>query len=158
MKTGAKFSIDRVYRYSLHRIWNSTKPRLAYVLLNPSTADETSDDATIKRCITRAFLLDFGAVEILNLFALRSTDPHNLLTAQDPIGPDNDAAILEGILRAKLVICGWGTPGSFRDRGPAVLHLIRTAGFIPHALKTNSDGSPSHPLYLKYSLSPFPLA
>jgi hypothetical protein len=158
MITGATFSEDRFYRYHLWRHWNPQKPTLVYVLLNPSTADELRDDPTIKRCIVRGFQLDFGGIEILNLFAMRSTYPHSLSTAPDPVGPANDAMIALKCRAAGMVICGWGKTGNLYNRAQGVLALIRDVGAVPHALKLNTDGTPQHPLYLKYSLTPFPLA
>lgn len=157
MKIGATFSPDRFFRYSLYRIWNESCPQLTYVLLNPSKADEVADDPTIKRCVVRAMNRGFGGIEVVNLFAMRSTYPYSLATAPDPIGPENNLAIIHGVQRAELVICGWGKTGKLRDRGEIVLSLIRSAGRIPHALKLNADGSPQHPLYLSYSLQPFPM-
>jgi hypothetical protein len=157
VKIGATFSPDRFYRYSLFRIWNESCPRLTYVLLNPSQADEVKDDPTIKRCVARAINGGFGGIEVVNLFAMRSTYPYSLSTAPDPIGPDNDGAIVHAARNATLVVCGWGKTGGLKNRADAVLALIRAAGAIPHALKLNADGSPQHPLYLPYSKKPFPI-
>lgn len=158
MKLGAKFSPDRLYRYSLHRIWNDSRPLLLFVLLNPSTADETRDDPTIKRCIARAINTGFGGVEIVNIFAWRSIYPKSLLTCDDPVGPENDHAIRRATERSQMVICGWGKHGELHDRGRVVLKLIRSASRVPHALKLNADGTPRHPLYLGYSIKPFPMS
>ena len=158
MNSGAIFSADRFYRYSLFRYWNPNLPKLTYVLLNPSRADEVMDDPTVKRCVVRAFLLDFGAIEIVNLFAMRSTYPYSLVTAPDPIGPLNEISIANAIRNSKLTICGWGKNGKLRDQGEIVLNQIRFLGQIPHALKLNKDGSPQHPLYLSYKIKPFPMA
>ncbi len=38
------------YRYLLWRTWDETCPRLLWVLLNPSKADEQTDDPTLRRC------------------------------------------------------------------------------------------------------------
>src|ERR1700691_893264 len=59
MRMGAVFSPCRRYRYALWREWGVLPgmPDKGYVLfvgLNPSTADETRDDATIRRCIAFA--------------------------------------------------------------------------------------------------------
>lgn len=158
MKLGARFSDDRLYRYNLYRIWNDAAPILVFVFLKPSTATETRDDPTIKRCIARAMNAGCGGIEVVNLFAWRSTYPTNLVTAPDPVGPENDRAILQAVGRARCtVICGWGRAGELYDRGKEVLELIRGMGCTPHALKLNADGSPRHPLYLSYKLRPFPI-
>jgi len=158
MKSGATFSADRKYRYTLFREWHSKRPRLLFALLNPSTADENRNDPTITRCIARAINSGYGSVEIVNIFAWRSTKPRNLYPLINP-GSDaaNDRAIVQACGRAELVICGWGTHGLLHDRGAAVLELIRSAHRIPHALKMNEDGTPQHPLYLAYTLQPFPI-
>jgi hypothetical protein len=157
MKLGAKFSSDRKYRWSLHRIWQPSAPLVCYVLLNPSTADESINDPTVSRCQTRASIARFGGLLVVNIFAWRSTDPAELYEIADPVGFANDNAILEAAVLADLVVCGWGKHGALHDRGREVLSLIRSAGKVPHALQINSDGSPEHPLYLSYKLQPKPI-
>lgn len=158
MKTGATFSADRRYRWTLHRIWQPRAPLVCYVLLNPSTADETKNDPTVSRCQARALNAGFGGLLVVNIFAWRSTDPAELYQVADPVGKNtNDFFIYSAALRADLVVCGWGKHGALRDRGEKVLELIRSAGKVPHALRINSDGSPEHPLYLSYKLEPKPI-
>lgn len=53
----------------------------------------------------------FGALEVLNLFPLRSTDPDGLVTHPAPLGdwPDrNNGAIMDAIDNSAVVICAWG--------------------------------------------------
>lgn len=158
MKLGAEFSPDRKYRWSLYRIWQPKNPLACYVLLNPSTADEFSNDPTVSRCQVRALNAGFGGLLVVNIFAWRSTDPVALYHAADPVGGlSNDMAILAAARKSKLVVCGWGKHGALQDRGKKVLELIRSAGKVPHALRINSDGSPEHPLYLSYKLQPQPI-
>ncbi len=94
------------YRYTLWRIWDEHKPRVLFVLLNPSTANAIQDDATLRRCIHFARSWSYGSLEIVNLFALRATNPIHLRQAADPIGPCNDLYIREAAARATLLICG----------------------------------------------------
>jgi hypothetical protein len=157
MKLTANFSPDRKYRWSLHRIWQPAAPLVCYVLLNPSTADETTNDPTVSRCQTRALNDGYGGLIVVNIFAWRSTNPTALYEIADPVGADNDAAILTAARNSRMVVCGWGKHGALRDRGREVLELIRSAGKMPHALRINSDGSPEHPLYLSYKLQPKPI-
>lgn len=152
--TGATFSPCRRYRYRLWRVWDETKAPAVFVMLNPSTADEVENDPTVERCARRAKSMGFGGLRVANIFALRSTDPVALYSEADPVGPDNDLAILESIAGAGLVVCAWGGHGKLNGRGDAVLNLIRGAGSIPHYLKINSDGTPKHPLYVGYSVQP----
>jgi len=152
--TGAAFSPCRRYRYRLWRVWDETKAPAVFVMLNPSTADEVENDPTVERCARRARAMGFGGLRVANIFALRSTDPSALYSDGDPVGPDNDTAILESIAGAGLVVCAWGGHGRLNGRGDAVLALIRGAGAIPNYLKINSDGTPGHPLYVGYSVQP----
>lgn len=156
MKTGAYFSPDRKYRYSLFRIWQPAASLVSYVLLNPSTADETTNDPTVSRCQVRAINAGFGGLIVVNIFAWRSTYPVNLYQAADPVGPENDVFIDRAVRESELVVCGWGKHGAYQDRGREVVKLIRSAGRTPHALRINADGSPEHPLYLSYKLQPIP--
>lgn len=51
MEKSAILSADRKYRYVLNRIWDETKSTVVFIGLNPSTADEETDDQTIRKCI-----------------------------------------------------------------------------------------------------------
>ena len=91
------WSPDRVHRYFLRRpagMLDRDKPVIAFVLLNPSTADEVKDDPTVAKCRRYAAGWGYGEVIVLNAFAYRATDPKNMRAHPDPIGPDNDATIL----------------------------------------------------------------
>jgi hypothetical protein len=152
--SGAVISGCGRYRYHLWRSANEVGGTVLFVLLNPSVADAIKDDPTITRCQVRAAMWGFSRLEVVNLYALRSTDPAALAASEDPVGPDNDRWILESAARADLVICGWGNNALDRKRPAEVLALIRQAGRTPCALQINADGSPAHPLYLSYALSP----
>ncbi len=146
----ASFSEDRRYRYTLHIIWDSSAPPMTWVMLNPSTADEVQDDTTIRRCQRFARREGCGGVVILNLFALRSTDPDGLLDVDDPHGPINDSIVGMMTLDAKAkgwpVVAAWG----------AWPHVERSHVYAPLAngardllcLGTTKGGAPRHPLYV----------
>ena len=132
-----------------------TRGAVAFVGLNPSTADETLDDPTIRRCKRFARDWGFGRLVMANAYAWRSTDPDGLWSVDDPAGPDNNAH-LEAIARdVELVVCAWGVHAK-PDRVAAVLAVLARAGRQPHALRTTKSGAPSHPLYLPASLTPVP--
>lgn len=152
-QTGAVFSSCNKYRYRLWRTWNEKAPAV-FVMLNPSTADEIVNDPTVERCERRAHVMGYGGLRVANIFALRSTDPGALYGHSDPVGEDNDRAILESISGAGIVVCAWGGHGNLNNRGAAVLKLIRDAGVIPHYLTLNKDGTPKHPLYVGYNVQP----
>jgi hypothetical protein len=154
--TGAVFSPCNKYRYRLWRVWNEQAQPAVFVMLNPSTADEIVNDPTVERCERRAHAMGFGGLRVANIFALRSTDPDALYGHPDPVGEDNDRAILESISGAGIVICAWGGHGKLNNRGQDVLDLIRSAGVTPHFLVLNNDGTPKHPLYVGYGIQPSP--
>lgn len=154
---GATLSSCKTYRYHLWRDAGGRAGPLLFVLLNPSTADAKEDDPTILRCLERARRWGYTTLDVVNLFALRSTDPGALVTAADPVGPNNDAHILEAAVRATTVICGWGSNSPRPERAAEVLALLRRVGKTPMALKINADGNPAHPLYLSYDLEPIPM-
>ena len=155
--SGARFSECMRYRYALWRTWDEATSPLTFVMLNPSTANEVDNDPTVERCQQRAIQMGFGGVRVANIFALRSTDPAALYMDTDPVGAENDAAILAACTGAGMVICAWGGHGKFKDRGAFVAGLIRQVGITPHALHINQDGTPKHPLYVGYSVQPKPM-
>ena len=150
----ARFSPCRRYRYTLTRTWDPARPALVFCMLNPSTADETQNDPTVERCQRRAVRMGFGGVTVLNLFAFRSTDPTALYAADDPVGPENDAAILATIRGAGMLICAWGKHGNLHGRGAQVRAMFRNEGIAAHALAVNQDGTPKHPLYVRNDVVP----
>jgi len=154
MKNTAKLSECRKYRYALWRTWNDAKPTVMFIGLNPSTADETNDDATLIRCINFAKSWGYGGVSMANLFAFRTTDPEDMKAVKDPIGLNNDDWLIKLANEAELVIGAWGDNGSFLNRSNQILDLIPNL----HYLKLNKSGEPAHPLYLSSELKPIPMS
>ncbi|ELZ84414.1 hypothetical protein C453_12746 [Haloferax elongans ATCC BAA-1513] len=142
---GAVISEDGQYRYRLSRTWDSGKPTLAFVMLNPSTADATEDDPTIRRCINYARDWGYGSLVVANLFGLRATDPSQLEDHPDPIGPDNDEHLRNVCENAQQVIVAWGAKGSLHGRAEEVASMLDEP--VLWALDTTMDGHPNHPLY-----------
>lgn len=126
-------------------------------MLNPSTADENTNDATIRRCVGYAHHWHYGGIDVVNLFAYRATDPSEMMKAEDPIGPGNDSSIIETCKRAKLVVCAWGVHGTYRQRDDEVLQLLLGLDIKPHYLQLTGNGSPRHPLRLRADLKPQPM-
>lgn len=133
------------WRYALARRWGPG-PGLLCVLLNPSTADAAQDDPTLRRCMARARALGFGGLRLVNLFAWRATDPAALYRAADPVGPDNDAALLRAGRWAGSILCGWGNHGSLRGRDAEVLRLLARRRLWHLGL--TARGQPRHPLFV----------
>lgn len=161
----ASFSRDRLFRYSLERIWDRDRPRVAFIGLNPSTADEVRIDNTISRCARFAHDWGYGSFLMLNLFAFRTVSPSVLKAAHlwmDDLdvtgGKANNDAIAEGVGSTQMTICAWGAHGRFLGRADQVLSGLAAAGQGDklYHLGLNNDGSPKHPLYLPADTEPEP--
>lgn len=150
MKNTAKLSKCRQYRYALWRTWDDSKPFVLFVGLNPSTADETTDDATLTRCINFAKTWGYGGACMANLFAFRATQPSDMKLANEPIGKDNDTWLRKLSNDAGIVVAAWGNDGAYLDRSTDAKKLLSNV----HYLKMNKSGEPAHPLYLSAKLTP----
>ena len=147
MEKGAQFSKDRIYRYTLWRTWRQGDGHVMFIGLNPSTADETQDDPTIRRCIGFAKDLGYGGVLMLNLFAFRATNPKELKKTNHPIGPENNHCLQRYFDPIGFNIACWGSLGSYLNRGRDVIDMLGEDGLLCFGLTKN--GQPRHPLYLK---------
>jgi hypothetical protein len=146
---GAVFSRCGTWRYLL---WRALSPRAGFVgmgLLNPSQADETRDDPTIRQCRARARQAGLAGLLVWNLFALRATFPPDLKRVSDPVGPDNDDAISLALEVSSRTILAWGNHGGHLGRDRAV--LARCTGTQIAVLGFTGAGHPHHPLYLPRS-------
>jgi hypothetical protein len=144
MKSSAIISPCGLYRYGLTRKWGDG-PRVCFVMVNPSTADAEQDDPTIRRCIGFAQREGGGSLEVVNLFALRATDPKALRKHPDPIGPGNNAALRTAFDRAGRIIAAWGAHGRLHARDVTVARML---GDKAMCLGVTARGDPRHPLYL----------
>ena len=154
----AVYSDCERYRYELTRLWDPGGRKAHFIMLNPSTATEVQNDPTVERCERRARALGFGAFRVTNIFAWRATDPRDMRAATDPVGPANDAAIMDGCRWADQIVCAWGTHGAHLDRGRAVEALLRGTGAPLFHLGLSKAGHPKHPLYIGYAERPRPWA
>lgn len=134
----------------LWRTWDIHLPKVVFVGLNPSKADETENDPTITRCINFAKSWGYGSLYMLNLFAYCTKSPSILKAQTDPIGPNNDDYLIRYANQADLVIAAWGNDGSYQGRS----HELRAQIKSFHYIKMNLSGEPAHPLYLKADLKP----
>jgi hypothetical protein len=149
---GATFSRCGKYRYTLRRAWDDG-PFVAFVGLNPSTADAKADDPTIRRCIRYAKDWGFGGLVMINLFAYRATNPDDLPTDGTATGPGNDQVLAAVCEQASLVIECWGAHKLARRR--AQEHGVTYAlGSDSCVLGRTKDGYPRHPLYLPATAVP----
>lgn len=150
----AVYSDCERYRYSLTRIWDAQAPRVAFIMLNPSTATEVQNDPTIERCEQRARRLGFGGFRAANIFALRATDPRDMRAADDPNGPDNPQTLDDAARWADTLIAAWGVHGEHRGQGPATAQQLWAKGHTLYHLGLTKAGHPRHPLYLSYQVQP----
>jgi len=148
LESGAVFDASDRYRYSLWRAWSNDYPRIVFILLNPSTADEERNDPTLRRCIGFARAWKFGSVEVVNLFAYRATDTRELLKRDDPVGDENDLFLRQAVERYSTVVVGWGSKGTLLGRDRKVLSLLADKKDV-FCLGITKDGQPRHPLYVK---------
>jgi hypothetical protein len=150
----AHYSDCERYRYDLTRVWDASGKKVAFVMLNPSTATEVQNDPTVERCERRARALGFGAFRVCNIFAWRDTDPKLMRKAVDPTGPANDQAITDACIWADTIVAAWGTHGEHMSRGPEVEKLMRATGKPLTHLGLSKAGHPKHPLYISYETQP----
>lgn len=151
IERGADISPCGRYRYTLWRKWGPGGTCM-FVGLNPSTADETEDDPTIRRCVAYATEWGYSGLCMTNLFAYRATKPADMMAADDPIGPDNDDWLRKLGSGASIVVAAWGVHGTFGGRHATVRKSLPRL----HYLRLTKDGHPGHPLYLPKALTPQP--
>ena len=144
------------YRYRLWRVWDEDAPRVLFIMLNPSTADELDNDPTVERCERRALSWGFGSVEVVNIFAYRATSPDDMKRQDDPVGPENDFYIQQAVQDAYMIVCAWGAHGNHLNRAAEVIAMLGELGITCHCLGTTADGNPKHPLYVSYHVAPQP--
>ena len=153
-KKSAIISEDKQYRYELRRIWQTKTGLVCWVMLNPSVADANLDDPTIRRCMGYTARWGYGGIIVVNLFALRATDPNDLHDSIDPIGTGNRQYIKRANAEASLTIAAWGDHGKYLGRDKIVMEMLTK----PHYLTLTKNGSPRHPLRLRNELQPVPVA
>lgn len=151
----AILSDDEVYRYVLQRVLQEDGPIIAFIGVNPSTADAVINDSTVMKWIGFVERWNGGRFLVGNLFAYRATDVKKLATAADPIGPANDRYLSRILAVADLIVPCWGS----RDKIPKSLHyrlgqveqLIRQSGKPVMVFGLTKSSDPKHPLMLPYS-------
>lgn len=144
------------YRYELERevlkYPGYGNGQLCWIMLNPSTADEIVDDATIRRVKGFTRRENYGSLIVVNLFAARATRPEELLRMEDPTGPENKMYVNDAIVMSDAVVCAWGAWWKAQPNRPPRLNveaLIKKAGKKPLCLGRTKSGEPKHPLYVR---------
>jgi hypothetical protein len=144
------------YRYRLERPDVFGDFSTAVIMVNPSTADATTDDATIRKLMGFRDRYGWGNLIVGNLFAYRATDVKLLGKVADPVGPENDAHLIQMLAECAQVVIAWGPlakqPRRVRSRFLRVLEWIDGTGLEPMSIGAPAkDGHPCHPLMLPYS-------
>lgn len=156
MSGSALLSDDRRYRYYLTRRWGPGLS-VAWLMLNPSTADADTDDPTLRKVVgfTRAW--GYNACAVVNLYGVRSALPAVLLDSGggDPVGPDNDRWVEHFAGSAAMVVVAFGAHRAARPRAVELLPLLPDVGGL-WCIGTNADGSPLHPCRAGYTKAPEP--
>lgn len=155
LERSAVLSACGTYRYNLKREWDDGRC-VMWLMLNPSTADGEVDDHTIRKCVGFSKRWGYGRMVVVNLFALRSTDPRALARNTDPVGPENDYWIQMAVKEdgARECVCAWGcqqwlTTEKLRERPRRVYEMV--IGYCPIVcLGLRKGGAPRHPLTLGY--------
>ena len=128
---------------------------VCFVMLNPSTADDVSDDHTIRRCMRFARDWGYSRLVVRNLFAVRATDPKELLTLELPTGGSSGNRAIRAACRCDLVVAAWGAFVPF-NRTHAAARLLVGVELV--CLGTTKNGNPRHPLYVPHQTKPVPFA
>jgi hypothetical protein len=150
----AVFSDCQRYRYQLREIWDPAKPLVLWLLMNPSVACLDFSDPTLRKTGKFSRAWGYGGQLVGNVHAYRATDKHRLLEVTDPVGPENDRAILAMAAAAKTVVLAYGQPPkALRNRGRTLTERLRSHPGLCH-LRLAQDGTPMHPLYLPETLRP----
>ena len=145
----------RKYRYKLYREVDRFGDKVfAYFGINPSTADETADDATVRKW--KGFTERNGGERFIvaNVFAYRSTNVNELASINDPQGPENKRYVMEVIKEANVLIPCWGSrfklPKNLHDEIDDFLQLLIDSGKPVLCFGKTASGDPKHPLMLGY--------
>lgn len=152
----AVISLCGMYRYRLERRFIWPGQTVAVIMVNPSTADATQDDATIRKLKGFADRHQWGRLVVGNLFAFRSKDVGDLARVPDPVGADNDAYLSQIMVEADKVIVAWGPvakqPKALRSRWRAIVSMADVLGKPLFSIgEPARDGHPKHPLMLPYT-------
>jgi len=149
----AYISLCDKYRYTLTRVWGENVENLMiFCMLNPSTADAKEDDPTIRRCVSFAKREGYDGIMVINLFALRATDPAELSKHLDPMH-GNDKVLNSYAHRSKVtgkpIVCAWGANRFAKEQAHNFMNMCNGIMLPVYCLGVTKQGHPKHPLYLK---------
>lgn len=146
------------YRYRLDREVQSDGKVFAFFGINPSTADASLDDATVRKW--RGFTLRNGGRRFIvgNVFSYRATDVRALDRANRNhdavLGPHHWKHIEQIIQEADILVPCWGNSSKVdRNLRPIIGELskiLRESGRPIFCFGRTASGDPKHPLMLGY--------
>lgn len=155
----AVFSPCGNYRYLLERQVRPqgirTMKRILCVGNNPSKATASNDDATSRKWCGFTMRNDGYIYIAVNAFAAVATNVRDLRDMEDPIGPDNDRYIQEGIGRCDEIWACWGNrlklPKHLRPTLDALTVTLLRSMKPLKVFGLTRLGDPMHPLMLGYA-------
>ena len=145
---GAILDHNRTHRLLLWRFWND-KPRMLFVGLNPSTANEIEDDPTVRRLCGFALRWGYGGIYVCNVFSQITPDPKYLMS-ETAIHSADTHVIKMAVELTTMAVCGWGDGIEKAPYGKARANTIRNYLRAPMCFGLTSKLNPKHPLYLPY--------
>ena len=144
---GAEFAESGTHRLLLYRVFDARKPVLPWIMLNPSTADDVTDDHTIRKCVAYTSRWGYGGIVVANLFTFRATSPGQMPASKAALNATEADAVLDILAtHAPVVACGWGINGDLHGRADRVIARISKHTSLM-CLGVNADGTPTHPAY-----------
>ena len=154
-QASAVLSPDGVHRFRLDRVVASSGPSYAFIGVNPSTADASIDDATVRKW--KGFVRRWGGAKfsVANLFTYRATDVKALASCHEVNRHLFSERHLDAILRtADVIVPCWGAIAKVpeRHRGRAKMVAARLPAYNKpvKCFGLTKDGDPKHPLMLGY--------
>jgi len=145
--SGAILDQKRAYRFLIWRFWDGS-PRVLFIGLNPSTANECSDDPTLRRCVSFARSWGYGGMYLCNVFSFITPDP-SLLTKENAFHEANPPAINMARALSVLTVLVWGDGIEIAADGLRVAKRVAETSEAPMCFGLTKKGNPRHPLYLK---------
>lgn len=150
--------VEGDYRWWLSREWDSSKPSVCWIMLNPSTADASKNDPTLTRIIDFSQRFGFGSLTVVNLYPFRSSSPKECKAWAKDWDKRQAWEVRDALMfnlnyvnhyanLASKVVLAWGAGANFDMEWPdLVIDEIESDQL--YCLGETMHGHPKHPLYL----------
>jgi len=158
LNSSCLISSNKIYRWSLSYEISKSKKEIIFIGLNPSLSDEVFLDNTTKKIIKISKNNNYGKLKLINLFALISSNPKELLDHKNPIGYLNNKYIYKNLKYwSENKNCdlwlGWGNKGNFLNRNKKISKNIMKY----YSIKKNNFDKPLGPLLIKKTIKNNPI-